>query len=82
MAGTVLDVEHTLDPDNLAVEIFNRYNEWNNMRRPKIEEWKELRNYLYATDTRTTSNAVLPWSNNTTTPKLTQLDFKPPTVTP
>lgn len=73
MAGTVLDVEHTLDPDNLAVEISNRYNEWNNMRRPKIEEWKELRNYLYATDTRTTSNAVLPWSNNTTTPKLTQL---------
>lgn len=73
MAGSVLDIEHTLDPDNLAVEISNRYNEWNNMRRTKVEEWKELRRYLYATDTRTTSNAVLPWSNNTTTPKLTQL---------
>ena len=73
MAGTVLNVEHTLDPDNLAVEISNRFNEWNNFRRSKLEEWKELRNYLYATDTRTTSNSILPWSNNTTTPKLTQI---------
>lgn len=73
MAGTVLDVEHTLEPDYLAVEISNRFNEWNNLRLKKIEEWKELRNYLYAVDTRTTGNAILPWSNNTTTPKLTQL---------
>ena len=73
MAGTVLDVEHTLDPDYLAVEIANRFSEWNDYRRPKLEEWKELRNYLYATDTRTTTNALLPWSNSTTTPKLTQI---------
>jgi hypothetical protein len=73
MAGTTIDVEHTLDPDYLAVEIANRWNEWNDLRRPKMEQWKELRNYLYATDTRTTSNAMLPWSNTTTTPKLTQL---------
>lgn len=73
MAGTVLDVEHTLDPDFLAVEVANRYTEWNDLRRTKLEEWKELRNYLFATDTRTTSNALLPWSNNTTTPKLTQI---------
>lgn len=73
MAGKVLDVEHTLDPDTLAVEISNRFGEWNSFRQTKVEEWKELRNYLYATDTRTTSNAPLPWSNNTTTPKLTQI---------
>lgn len=73
MVGTVLDVEHTINPDYLAVEISNRYDEWNNYRRHKLEEWKELRNYLFATDTRTTSNALLPWSNNTTTPKLTQI---------
>ena len=73
MAGTILDVEHTLDPDYLAVEISNRYTEWSAFRQKKIEEWKELRNYLYAVDTRTTSNAVLPWSNSTTTPKLTQI---------
>lgn len=73
MAGKVLDVEHTLDPDRMAVEIANRYTEWDSFRQPKLEEWKELRNYLYATDTRTTTNAILPWSNNTTTPKLTQI---------
>jgi hypothetical protein len=42
-------------------------------RDKKVEEWKELRNYLFATDTRTTSNNRLPWSNSTTTPKLTQI---------
>lgn len=73
MAGTILDVEHTLDPDYLAVEISNRYTEWSSFRQKKVEEWKELRNYVYAVDTRTTSNAVLPWSNSTTTPKLTQI---------
>jgi hypothetical protein len=73
MAGTALDVEHTLDPDSLAMEIANRFTEWNMFRADKVEEWKELRNYLYATDTRTTTNALLPWSNNTTTPKLTQI---------
>lgn len=73
MAGETLDVEHILDPDYLAVEIANRFNAWNDLRRPKMEDWKELRNYLYATDTKTTTNALLPWSNNTTTPKLTQL---------
>jgi hypothetical protein len=47
--------------------------EWNSYRSSWIEEKKELRNYLYATSTKTTSNAILPWSNTTTTPKLTQI---------
>ena len=38
-----------------------------------MEQRKELRNYIYATDTRTTSNSKLPWTNSTTTPKLTQI---------
>lgn len=73
MAGDVLDLENLIGPDALAAEISNQFTEWNDLRRPKLEEWKELRNYLFATDTRTTSNAPLPWSNNTTTPKLTQI---------
>ncbi len=39
----------------------------------KINEWKELRNYLFATDTSTTTNQTLPWKNKTTIPKLTQI---------
>ena len=49
------------------------WDRFNNQRRQKIEEWKELRNYLFATDTSTTTNSTLPWKNSTTRPKLTQL---------
>lgn len=73
MAGTTIDFQHIIGPDNLAVEISDRYREWSLLRNQKVEEWKELRNYLYATDTSTTTNALLPWSNTTTTPKLTQI---------
>jgi hypothetical protein len=73
MAGTTIELEHLLNPDTLAVEIANRWVEWSNLREKWVTEKKELRNYLYATDTKTTGNAVLPWSNSTTTPKLTQI---------
>jgi len=73
MAGTTIDIDHFIDPHALATDITDRWTSWNNARRTKIEEWKELRNYIYATDTRTTSNSKLPWTNSTTTPKLTQI---------
>ena len=73
MAGTVLDIESVIHPELLATEIANKWMEWNSYRSKWIEEKKELRNYLYATSTKTTSNAILPWSNTTTTPKLTQI---------
>jgi len=73
MAGTTIELQHMLGPDHMAVEIATRWQTWSNLRQKKLEEWKELRNYLYATDTRTTKNAMLPWSNSTTTPKLTQI---------
>ncbi len=73
MAGETLDIENIVEQEVLAVEIANRWREWDTLRNTKIQEWKELRNYLYATDTKTTGNAMLPWSNTTTTPKLTQL---------
>ena len=57
----------------MAVQIADQWRDWSTKRSTKVEEWKELRNYLYATDTRTTKNAMLPWSNSTTTPKLTQI---------
>ena len=73
MAGTTIDIEDTIDPHALAVDISSRWGTWNTARASKLEEWKELRNYVYATDTKTTSNSKLPWSNSTTTPKLTQI---------
>jgi hypothetical protein len=73
MAGTTIDFEQMIDPHALATDIADRWSTWNNARQTKIEEWKELRNYIYATDTRTTANSKLPWTNSTTTPKLTQI---------
>lgn len=68
-----IDITNIIDPDSTAVEIASKWDTWNNLRQKWMEEKKELRAYLYATDTKTTSNAVLPWSNSTTTPKLTQI---------
>ena len=68
---------------NKPLEVFPRDHEaqfiaqhWftlNSNRRPQIERWKELRNYIFATDTTTTSNKSLPWKNSTTLPKLCQI---------
>lgn len=57
----------------LAREIGLKWSNWNAQRQGKINEWKELRNYLFATDTTTTSNSTLPWKNKTTIPKLCQI---------
>ena len=68
-----LDIEHLVSPDHLATGIATKWQTWNSLRQGWLDEKKELRNYIYATDTSTTSNARLPWSNSTTSPKLTQI---------
>jgi len=73
MAGTILDVSSIVNPDQLASEIARKYDTWRSLRIKWEEEKKELISYVYATDTTTTSNRTLPWSNSTTTPKLTQI---------
>lgn len=74
MAGRTIDFEEFIGtPDALATAIGNRFTEWTNQRREWVSEKKELRNYIFATDTTKTSNSTLPWKNSTTTPKLCQL---------
>lgn len=68
-----LDVSQLISPHQKAANISNKWDMWNSARDGWVNEKKELRNYVYATDTRTTGNAKLPWSNSTTTPKLTQI---------
>jgi hypothetical protein len=48
------------------------WNKWTRQRDSWIEEKKELRNYVFATDTGTTSNSGQ-WKNSTTMPKLCQI---------
>ena len=73
MAGKVAQFENAINADTLAKNLAGLYNEWWTQRQPKEAEWRELRNYLFATDTSTTSNSKLPWKNKTTLPKLTQI---------
>ncbi len=75
MSGTTFDLDELIarDGDNLAVAIANRHEEYQQLRSTWLNGRSELRNYLFATDTRTTSNAALPWKNSTTIPKLTQI---------
>jgi hypothetical protein len=68
-----LTVTQIVDPDRLAVEISDMAVKWAQARRDKEKQWGEVRQYVFATDTRTTSNASLPWRNTTTRPKLCQI---------
>lgn len=71
--ATVLNVEQTIEPTKLASDIANKWHKWQAARAEWMKEKKELRNYVYATSTKTTSNKTLPWANSTTTPKLCQI---------
>lgn len=71
--GTVLEINELLKPDGLATAIVNMYQGFENSRRGWIELTKEVREYLFSTDTQTTSNSSLPWKNKTVIPKLTQI---------
>ncbi len=73
MVGTTLDLNAIIQPDRLATQIAGTHQDWNSLRAPWLAEKRELRNYIFATDTRTTSNSKLPWKNSTTTPKLCQI---------
>ena len=56
-----------------AANVVSLWTTFNDQRQSKIKEWAELRDYVFATDTRTTSNSALPWKNKTTLPKLCQI---------
>ena len=73
MAGKVAQIEQILNRENLAKQLAGLYNRWYIQRSEKEKEWRELRNYLFATDTTKTTNSKLPWKNKTTLPKLTQI---------
>lgn len=73
MAGKVLELSTIITEHTLGCEIGRNYQSWELARAPKIREWQELQQYIFATDTTKTSNSKLPWSNKTTIPKLCQI---------
>jgi hypothetical protein len=73
MTTIVLETNSLLGRDPEAKYIGHTWFNYNSQRRVKIDQWKELRNYVFATDTTTTTNKSLPWKNSTTLPKLCQI---------
>ena len=61
------------DVEDKATWVSNLWTKYNDQRASKLSEWDEYRDYVFATDTTTTSNSSLPWKNKTTLPKLCQL---------
>lgn len=61
------------EPHLLASFIANKYQEWQSYRQMWLDRTKEAREYVFATDTSTTTNSSLPWKNKTHTPKLCQI---------
>lgn len=73
MAGKTLDINEIIQPDHLGRQIADYQTEWQVYRDTKIAEWKEIQQYVFATDTTKTTNSQLNWSNKTTIPKLCQI---------
>lgn len=73
MAGKTLDIDKVITRDQLGCRVSDYWMQWTMFRSNWINKVREVREYVYATDTTTTSNSSLPWSNKTTIPKLTQI---------
>lgn len=73
ISSNVAHLQSVLEREDMASRVADMYESWKGARRGWENEQKELRNYLFATDTTTTTNSSLPWKNSTTTPKLTQI---------
>ena len=68
-----IDLDDIVRPENLASQIVNKYVEWESSRAQWMDEKQEIRDYVFATDTRGTTNDSLPWKNSVHIPKLCQI---------
>ncbi len=73
MAGSVLDLDQIIVPDQLGTALAVQYTTWDSLKTVRINDWKMIQKYVYATDTNNTANNALPWKNKTTVPKLCQI---------
>lgn len=75
MAGKIQELKSLFSQysSSSAMEIGELWDRWNNKRDPWIQELLEVRNFVFATDTSTTSVDDLGWKNKTTIPKICQI---------
>ena len=73
MTNKTAELASVMTGDDEAAHIVHIWTKHRDQLRGKIDLWKEQRDYIFATDTTTTTNSSLPWSNTTTLPKLCQV---------
>jgi hypothetical protein len=73
VTAKVLELENILSPELLATRLTEKWIEWDTLRNAWKVDMEEIRRYIYATDTSSTSNVSNPWKNRTTIPKLCQI---------
>lgn len=73
MPKRTINIRSEMAPDDKAIAVTDYWCKWSKARDRKMKDWSELRNYVFATDTTTTSNSSLPWKNKTTRPKICQI---------
>ena len=73
MSEKVAEIPSVFLQDSPSQWVTWLWTKFNNQRQEAIQEWTELRNYTFATDTTTTSNNANGWKNSTTLPKLCQI---------
>lgn len=74
MSDTVVEIDSLFNQDDIAKWVGQLWDKWNDARHPHRAEVQEMRNFLFATDTRSTSvDENTDWNNSTTYPKLCQI---------
>ncbi len=73
MSTNAATVTALLSPHQLAIEVSTIWSTQKNARLAWEQEMLEIRNFVYATDTRSTQVGALPFKNSTTVPKLAQI---------
>lgn len=63
-------VQDLIRPEKMATTISERWMQWENARGNWLAEKREIRDYVFATDTTQTTNGILDWKNSTHLPKL------------
>jgi hypothetical protein len=69
----VQEINAMLTHEHMAAFVTNKYVTWRGLRQDWNKDMRELRNYIFQTDTTDTSNAGLPWKNKTSIPKICQI---------
>lgn len=69
----VAELQDLLVQDSEAQWVAHLWDKFHSQRKGWLAEKDELRNFIFATDTTTTTASTLPWKNSTTLPKLCQI---------